>query len=135
MAAHGRHVLPLAIVNIRRPQVHKRLMLLLMVGIMTPGDRPGIHHLFFAPPGLAGPPPPFRPPYPPDLVADLLLVVAMVHDLAYAAAGPHPVLCLRRGWPLVAEQLGSRGALRDARLGMSIAKALPEFGGVLAALA
>jgi len=67
-----------AIVNIRKPQVHKRLMLLLMVGIMTPAIA-RVFLTFFAPPGLAGPPPPFVS-VPPALVADLLLVVAMVHD-------------------------------------------------------
>jgi hypothetical protein len=66
------------IVNIRKPQLHKRLMLLLMVGIMTPAIA-RVFITLFAPPGLAGPPPPFVS-VPPGLVADLLLVVAIVHD-------------------------------------------------------
>jgi len=78
----------LAIVNIRRPQVHKRLMLLLMVGIMTPAIA-RVFITFFAPPGLAGPPPPFVS-IPTGLVADLLLVVAMVHDWR-TRGRPHPV--------------------------------------------
>src|SRR5471030_2086146 len=69
-------IFTLAIVNIKKPQVHKRLMVLLMVGIMTPAIA-RVFITLFAPPGVAGPPPPFVS-VPPGLVADLLLVVAIV---------------------------------------------------------
>jgi hypothetical protein len=91
----------LAIVNIRKPQVHKRLMLLLMVGIMTPAIA-RVFITLFAPPGLAGPPPPFVS-VPPALVADLLLVAAMVHDWR-TRGRPHPVY-VYGGLILLAQQL------------------------------
>jgi hypothetical protein len=89
------------IVNIRKPQVHKRLMLLLMVGIMTPAIA-RVFITLFAPPGLAGPPPPFVA-VPPGLVADLLLVVAIVHDWR-TRGRPHPVY-VYGGLILLAQQL------------------------------
>lgn len=93
----------LAIVNIRRPEVHKRLMTLLMIGMMTPA----IARVFLtvlAPPGAAagGPPPPFVS-IPPSLVADLLLVVAMVRDWRVLGR-PHPVYVFG-GLALLAQQL------------------------------
>ena len=94
-------IFTLAIVNIKKPQVHKRLMLLLMVGIMTPAIA-RVFLTFFAPPGLAGPPPPFVS-VPPALVADLLLVVAMVHDWR-TRGRPHPVY-VYGGLILLAQQL------------------------------
>jgi hypothetical protein len=69
-----------AIANVRRPEIHKRLMFVLMSGLMIPA----IARVFltaFAPPGAAsgGPPPPFVA-LPPCLVATLLIGVAMVYD-------------------------------------------------------
>jgi hypothetical protein len=80
----------LAIVNVRRPEVHKRLMLLLMASMMTPA----IARVFLtvlAPHhgDVAGPPPPFVS-LPPALVADLFVVVAMVRDWRVIGR-PHPV--------------------------------------------
>jgi hypothetical protein len=91
----------LAIVKIRRPETHKRLMTLLMIAMMTPA----IARLFltlFAPPGLAGPPPPFVAT-PPGLVADFFLVVAIVRDWRMLGR-PHPVY-IYGGITLVAQQL------------------------------
>jgi hypothetical protein len=69
----------LAIVNIRRPQSHKRLMTLLMISMMTPAIA-RVFITILAPPGAsAGPPPPFVS-LPPALTADLFLVVAIIHD-------------------------------------------------------
>ena len=45
-------IFALAIVNIRRPETHKRLMTLLMIGMMTPAIA-RLFLTFFAPPGLA----------------------------------------------------------------------------------
>jgi len=94
-------IFTLAIVNIRKPQVHKRLMLLLMVGIMTPAIA-RVFITLFAPPGLAGPPPPFVS-VPPGLVADLLLVVAIIHDWR-TRGRPHSVY-VYGGLILLAQQL------------------------------
>lgn len=68
----------LAIVNARRPEVHKRLMLLAAVSILDAA----IARWFLT--FLASPGPPGPPPVPvtiaPAAVASLLLVVAMVRD-------------------------------------------------------
>jgi hypothetical protein len=69
-----------AIANIRKPEVHKRLMYVLMACMMTPA----IARVFLtlvAPPGAAdnGPPPPFVA-VPPALVAFLMIIVAIVYD-------------------------------------------------------
>lgn len=67
-----------AIVNARRREWHKRLILVAAVSLLGAAvARWGI--VFFAPPGPPGPPPPFVD-VPPSVVADLLLVVAMIRD-------------------------------------------------------
>jgi len=93
----------LAIVNIQRPEAHKRLMQLLMISMMTPA----IARVFLtalAPPGAAsgGPPPPFVS-LPPALVADLFLVVALVRDWRRLGR-PHPVY-VYGGAVLLAQQI------------------------------
>jgi hypothetical protein len=92
----------LAIMNVQRPQIHKRFMLLLMSAMMTPA----IARLFLtllAPPGAAtGPPPPFVS-IPPALVADLFIVVAIVRDWR-TRGRPHPVY-IYGGLVLLAQQL------------------------------
>jgi len=117
-------IFTLAIVNIRKPQVHKRLMLLLMVGIMTPALA-RIFLTLFAPPGLSGPPPPFVS-IPPGLVADLLLVVAIVHDWR-TRGRPHPVY-IYGGLVLVAEQVLAV-PLSATATWMHVAKAFQSLAG------
>lgn len=114
----------LAIVNIRKPEVHKRLMVLLMVGIMTPAIA-RVFLTFFAPPGLSGPPPAFVS-IPPGLVGILLLVVAMVHDWR-TRGRPHPVY-VYGGLALVAELVGAV-ALSGTPAWMHIAKAFQTLAG------
>jgi len=91
----------LAIVKIRKPESHKRLMTLLMIGIMTPAIA-RVFVTLFAPPGLAGPPPAFVAT-PPSLAADLFLVVAVVRDWRMLGR-PHPVY-VYGGIALIAQQL------------------------------
>jgi hypothetical protein len=91
----------LAIVNVRRPESHKRFMTLLMIGMMTPAIA-RIFLTLFAPPGLTGPPPPFVAT-PPGLAADLFLVVAVVRDWRMLGR-PHPVY-VYGGIAMVAQQL------------------------------
>ena len=68
-----------AIANIRKPEVHKRLMYVLMASMMTPAIA-RVFLTLLAPAGAAdGPPPPFVA-VPPGLVATLLIVVAIVYD-------------------------------------------------------
>ena len=67
-----------AIANVRRPEIHRRFMYLMMVGFMIPA----IARVFLAllkPAGAIGPPPPFVLVLP-ALTAALLVVVAMVHE-------------------------------------------------------
>ena len=80
----------LAIANVRRPDTHKRLMFVLMTGLMIPA----IARVFLAvlaPPGAqdSGPPPAWVS-IPPGLVACLLIVVGMLYDWR-TRGRPHPV--------------------------------------------
>jgi hypothetical protein len=70
----------LAIANVRRPEAHKRLMYVLMCGLMVPA----MARVFIAaraPPGALadGPPPPFVS-IAPTIVAALLIGVGILHD-------------------------------------------------------
>jgi hypothetical protein len=69
-----------AIANVRKPEVHKRLMYVLMACMMTPAIA-RVFLTLLAPPGAAdnGPPPPFVA-VPPALVAFLMIIVAIVYD-------------------------------------------------------
>jgi hypothetical protein len=90
----------LAIVFVKRSEIHKRLMLLFTIGLL--GAPIARWFLFFlappadlhAPPWPAGLPHVGAPPVfvgiPPSLVADLLLVVAIVYDWR-TRGRPHPV--------------------------------------------
>ncbi len=117
-------VFTLAIVNIRRPQVHKRLMLLLMTGMMTPAIARVFVTLFAAgaPPG----PPPAFVSLPPALVADLLLVAAMVHDWR-TRGKPHSVYVIGGAVLLAQQVLTVPFAATDTWMG--IAKAFQRLAG------
>ena len=91
----------LAIANVRRPETHKRLMYLIMVAFMHPAIA-RVFLVLFAPPGAQGPPPVFVA-VPPGLIADLLIVVAMIYDWR-TRGRPHPVY-LYGGLALLADQL------------------------------
>jgi len=72
-----------AIVNVKKPEVHKRLILVATVSMLQAGI--GRWFLLFLAPrtaGLSGPPtvPPVFVSVLPGLVTDLLIVAAMVHD-------------------------------------------------------
>jgi len=73
----------LAIANVRRPQVHKRLMLVATISIL----QPAVGRVFLILAGVRttrGDLPPLPPSVAvsilPGLIADLLIVIAMVHD-------------------------------------------------------
>lgn len=81
-----------AIANIRKPEVHKRLMLLNTIALL---DAPIARWfvVFLAPPtapGEVAPPPPLIVGLAPALVADLLLAVAIAYDWR-TRGKPHPV--------------------------------------------
>ncbi len=78
----------LAVYNTRRPEVHKRLMMLATIGILgAPVARPFLAFVFTAiPPG----PPPVWIVYPAGAVVDLFLVAAIAYDWR-TRGRPHPV--------------------------------------------
>jgi hypothetical protein len=81
-------VFVLAIMNTRRPEIHKRLMLLAAISILDAAIARWFL-TFLAPPGPSGPPP-VPVTIVPALVASLLLVVAMVRDWR-SGGRVHPV--------------------------------------------
>jgi hypothetical protein len=90
----------LAVANTRRPEIHKRFMLLAMIGILdAPIARPLLTWVFpNVPPG----PPPAWIEYPAATIADLFLVAAIAYDWRKLGR-PHPVY-LWGGAALVASQ-------------------------------
>jgi hypothetical protein len=85
-----------AIANTRRPEIHRRLMYLLMVGLMIPALA-RIFLVLLKPPGAVGPPPIFVL-IPPTLTAALLIVVAMVYERR-STGRVHPVF--KYGGPIL----------------------------------
>jgi hypothetical protein len=69
-----------AIANVRRPEIHKRLMFVLMSGLMTPAIARVFIALFASHGTAVGGEPPTIVAVPPSLVAVLLIVIAMVYD-------------------------------------------------------
>jgi len=77
-----------AIVWVKRPERHKRLMLMAMIPLMHAAFA-RVFATMFAPANAKGPPPVFVS-VPPGLAMDLLLVAAMVYDWR-TRGRPHPV--------------------------------------------
>jgi hypothetical protein len=114
----------LAIANVSRPEIHKRLMFVLMAGCMTPALA-RVFLTLFAPPGASGPPPPFVA-IPPSLVADLLIVVAVIYDWR-TRGRPHKAY-IYGGLALLAEQLLSV-PFSETQAWMSTARFLEGLAG------
>ena len=91
----------LAAMNHRRPEVHKRLMVLATVSVIAPALGRAVQFLVGA-----GPiePPPIQATIVPALLTDLLLVAAIVHDWR-TRGRPHAVYVVR-GALLVLLQVG-----------------------------
>ena len=94
-------VFAIGIAMVRRPEVHKRLMLLAGISILDAAVARWFI-TFLAPPGPAGPPP-VAVTIPPAFVAYLLLVVAIVHDWR-TRGRPHAVYVIG-GLALIAMKL------------------------------
>lgn len=90
----------LAIVYVRRPDVHKRLLMLLMAALMAPAIARVFLTMLAPAGGASGPPPPFVS-IPPGLVADLFIVVAMGYDWR-TRGRPHTVYAI--GLPVIVAQ-------------------------------
>lgn len=82
----------LAIFNIRKPEVHKRLMLVGTISLLQAPIARWFVVLLAAPvpPGGLALPPPLPLTIPPGIVADLLLIAAIVYDWR-TRGRPHPV--------------------------------------------
>ena len=113
----------LAIGNVGRPEVHKRLMLLIMASMMGPA----IARLFvaaLAQPGAGAPPPVFS--LLPLFVADLMLIPALVSD--WRKLGRiHPVYAW--GLPIAIAQQVLAVPLAATASWMATARALEGLGG------
>jgi len=94
-------VVSLAIASTRRPETHKRLMLLAGISLLDAAVARWFL-TFLAPPGAVGPPP-VPVTIAPAFVAYLLLVVAIVHDWRTRGA-PHRVYVIG-GLALIAVKL------------------------------
>ena len=116
-------VFAIGIAMVRRPEVHKRLMLLAGISILDAAVARWFL-TFLAPPGPPGPPP-VVVTIPPAFVAYLLLVVAMVHDWR-TRGRPHAVYVIG-GAVLVAVKL--------LNLPISATHAWHAFAGGILALA
>jgi hypothetical protein len=94
-------LIALAIANISRPEIHKRLMVLSMIAILdAPLGRPFMVFVFT---GLPPGPPPLWALLPAYAVTDLFLAAALFHDWR-TLGRPHPVYLIG-GTAIVAEQL------------------------------
>jgi hypothetical protein len=114
-----------AIANVRRPEVHKRFMYVLMASMMTPAIA-RVFLTLLAPPGAAdGPPPPFVA-VPPALVASLLIVVAIVYDWR-TRGRPHKVYVY--GGLLVLVQTFLVVPISGTQAWISVARFMEHLGG------
>jgi hypothetical protein len=113
-----------AIAQIRRPETHKRLMYLLMVGFMHPALA-RVMLTLFAPAGAQGPPPVIVA-LPPGLVADLLILVAVIYDWR-TRGRPHHVF-VYGGLILLADQVLT-APVSATQTWMSIARFLQALAG------
>jgi hypothetical protein len=96
-------VVALAVMNVKRSEVHKRLMLLATISLMNAPIARWFLVLSGGEPPPVGAPPPVAITLQPDLITDLLLVAAMMFDWR-TRGGPHPVYVIG-GLALLAMQL------------------------------
>lgn len=113
-----------AIANVRRPEVHKRLMILLMIPLMQAATA-RIFMTLFSPPGAVGPPPVFVA-VPPGLLVCLLGVAAMIYDWR-TRGRVHPVYLW--GMPRVVLQVISVVPIGASATWMNIARAIEGLTG------
>lgn len=97
-------LIAIALVNVKQPEIHKRVMLVATVSLLQAGVGRWFL-LFLAPPGAAaaGPPPVFVTVMP-GVVTDLLIVAAMVYDRR-TRGGVHPVYWIAGGVLLAVQVL------------------------------
>jgi hypothetical protein len=119
-----------AIVCVSRPEIHKRLMLLATVSMIPPA----IARVFFAAsvgigaglrPGL-GPPRTIESVLAPSLIADALILAAVIYDVR-TRGRPHPAYLAGGAIILIVQFL--RGPVSTTAWWYSIADALARFSG------
>ena len=115
-----------AIANVRRPEIHKRLMFVLMSGLMIPAIARVFLTLLARPGATAGGPPPAFVAVPPCLVAILLIIVAMIYDWR-TRGRPHKVYVY--GAVLTLLNFVLIVPLSNTRAWMSVARFLESLGG------
>jgi hypothetical protein len=115
-----------SIANVRRPEIHKRLMFVLMAGMMTPAVA-RLFLTFLAPPGAAagGPPPPFVS-IPPAIVGVLCVVGAMLYDWR-TRGRPHKVYVY--GLVLLIVQPILAVMMANTEWWMTVAASIERLGG------
>jgi hypothetical protein len=119
-----------AIVTVKRPEVHKRLMLLGTVAVLPPA----VARLFFAVsvgigPGLRpglGPPRTIQSVLAASLAADAFILIAVLYDWRHRGR-PHPAYVIG-GAAIVAVQL-LRGPVSTTQWWYDVANYLARFGG------
>ncbi|HEY2660095.1 MAG TPA: hypothetical protein VGI79_10260 [Caulobacteraceae bacterium] len=113
-----------AICNTKRPEVHKRLMILLMIPLMHAATA-RIFMTLFSPPGAVGPPPVIVA-VPPGLLVCVLGVAAMAYDWR-TRGRVHPVYLI--GVPLMALYIVALVPIGNSAPWMAIAKAVESLTG------
>ena len=119
-----------AIANIKRPEAHKRLILLATVSLLqaamgrvffllVTGGGPGLR------PGL-GPPPPLSIGLVPSLIVELIIVAGIVYDWR-TRGRPHPVWLI--GAAVITAVILLRGPLSGTPAWLALADALAHFAG------
>ena len=119
-----------AIANIRRPEAHKRLMLLATISLLqaaiarvffmlATGGGPGLR------PGL-GEPPPLAIGLVPSLILEVLIVAGIVHDWR-TRGRPHPVWLI--GGAVMTAVILLRGPLSGTSVWLTFADALAHITG------
>ncbi len=119
-----------AIANIKRPEAHKRLILLATISLLqaamgrvffllVTGGGPGLR------PGL-GPPPPLSIGLVPSLIVELIIVAGIVYDWR-TRGRPHPIWLI--GAAVMTAVILLRGPLSGTPAWLAFADALARFAG------
>ncbi len=96
-----------AIANVRRPEVHKRLMLVATISLLQAAVG-RVFRLFLAPPAVLALPPTDVPPPPvmftvgPGIASDLIILIGIVYDWR-TRGRPHPAYLIGGGIVLAAQ--------------------------------
>lgn len=121
-------VIALAIIYVKKPEIHKRLMLLGTISLLDAPIARWFLTFLAPPPPEVGPvpPPPVFVSVPPALVADVLIIAAIVFDWR-TRGRPHPVYLIGGAALLVVQAL--RVPVAATPVWDSIAAGIARLGG------